>query len=129
MCLFCNIVEGSVPSKKVYEDDCVLAFLDISQAGYGHTLVVPKKHYRNIYDVEEETLAHLIKVVKKLAIEITEKVGADGCNIVSNNNEAAQQAIMHLHFHIIPRFKGDDFLMRGTTHDYDLDEVLHKIID
>ncbi|MBO4218411.1 MAG: HIT family protein [Erysipelotrichaceae bacterium] len=129
MCLFCEIIEGNIPSKKVYEDDQVLAILDISQATRGHTLVMPKQHFRNIYDIDPQTLAHLIEVVRKLAIQITEKTGAAGCNILSNNNEAAGQSVMHLHFHIIPRYPEDDWQFPTPSHDYDLDEILHQITD
>ncbi len=129
MCLFCEIIEGNIPSKKVYEDDKVLAILDISQMTKGHTLVMPKQHFRNIYDVDSETLAHLMEVVRKLAIQITEKTGALGCNIFNNNNEAAGQSVMHLHFHIIPRYADDGFKLPALSHDYDLDEVLHQLTD
>ena len=129
MCLFCEIIEGNIPAKKVYEDDKVLAILDISQITRGHILVMPKQHFRNIYDVDSETLAHLMEVVRKLAVQITEKTGALGCNIVNNNNEAAGQSVMHLHFHIIPRYQDDGFQIPAPSHDYNLDEVLHQLTD
>ncbi|MGI6581830.1 MAG: HIT family protein [Erysipelotrichaceae bacterium] len=127
MCVFCSIIKGDIPTNLVYEDDVVMAILDISQATKGHTLVIPKKHYVNIYDVEEETLKHMIAVCKKMAILLTDRLNADGCNIVSNNNEAAGQAVGHIHFHVIPRYVGDDYYIRGQVHDYDLKEILAKI--
>ena len=87
MCVFCKIVKGELPTNLVYEDDVVMAILDISQATKGHTLVIPKKHFVNIYDVDEDTVKHMITVCKKMAILLTDKLNADGCNIVSNNNE------------------------------------------
>ena len=127
MCVFCSIIKGDIPTNLVYEDDVVMAILDISQATKGHTLIIPKKHYVNIYDVEEETLKHMIVVSKKIAILLTDKLNADGCNIVSNNNEAAGQAIGHIHFHVIPRYVDDVYYIRGQVHDYDLKEILAQI--
>lgn len=130
-CIFCKIINKEIPSKIVYEDELVLAILDLSQATYGHTLVMPKKHYENIYEIDDETLAHLIKIVKKLAIKIKNKLNAKGINILNNNETAAGQSIMHLHFHIIPRYDNDDLLIKFIDHNKDisLDEVLNKIND
>lgn len=106
-CLFCKIVQGKVPSAKVYEDEDVFAFLDINPVNPGHTLVVSKRHFINIFDVPEEELKKLIVVVKKLSRSIKEALGADGINIEMNNEKGAGQLINHIHFHIIPRFEGD----------------------
>ena len=127
MCIFCNIVEGSIPSKKVYEDENILAILDISQATEGHTLVLPKKHYENILDIDKETLASLIEVVRSLSIKIVNNTGALGCNILNNCGEVSGQTVNHIHFHIIPRYKKDDLDIKFPTHELDLDEVLKKI--
>ncbi|MGI6608593.1 MAG: HIT family protein [Erysipelotrichaceae bacterium] len=129
MCIFCSIVKGELPTNLVYEDDIVMAILDLSQATRGHTLVIPKKHFVNIYDVDEETVKHMIAVCKKMAILLTDKLYADGCNIVSNNNEVAGQAVRHIHFHVIPRYANDDYYIRGQSHDYDLKEILSEIKD
>lgn len=128
-CIFCKIINKEIPSKIVYEDELVLAILDLSQATYGHTLVMPKKHYENIYEIDDETLAHLIKIVKKLAIKIKNILNAKGINILNNNEIAAGQSIMHLHFHIIPRYDNDDLIIKFVDHnkDFSLDEVLNKI--
>ncbi len=128
-CIFCKIINKEIPSKIVYEDELVLAILDLSQATYGHTLVMPKKHYENIYEIDDKTLAHLINVVKMLAIKIKNKLNASGINILNNNETAAGQSVMHLHFHIIPRYDNDDLLIKFIDHNKDisLDEVLNKI--
>lgn len=128
-CIFCKIINKEIPSKIVYEDDLVIAILDLSQATYGHTLVMPKKHYANIYEIDDDTLAHLIKVVKELAIKLKNKLHADGINILNNNDEAAGQTIMHYHIHILPRYKNDDLNISFTDHskDTNLDDVLNKI--
>ena len=101
MCIFCDIIEGKIPSKKVYEDDRVLAILDISQVTYGHTIVMPKQHVKNILEADEETVTACMKVVHSLARQIVTNTKAAGCNILNNCNEVAGQSVDHLHFHII----------------------------
>lgn len=109
MCVFCRIVEGSIPSYKVYEDDDVLAILDISQATIGHTLVMPKIHVSNILESSDELNQKLFKVVGILSKRISENLNCEGINIVSNNKQLAGQTVDHLHIHIIPRYIDDDF--------------------
>ena len=106
-CIFCKIIKGEIPCSKVYENDKVLAFLDISPVNKGHTLVVPKKHFTNILDIDEKELDEVGRVVRKVAPAVKEAVDADGLNIMSSNGEAAGQVVMHSHIHIIPRFKDD----------------------
>lgn len=108
-CLFCKIIAGEIPSTKIYVDDTVLAFLDIHPTNIGHTLVIPKTHYANIYETPDGTLAHMMMVVKKLSVSIKSAVGADGINIEMNNDSVAGQIIFHTHLHIVPRFSGDGF--------------------
>ena len=107
-CIFCAIAEGEIPSFKVYEDEQVLAYLDINPFSKGHTLVIPKKHSAGLVDTDDETLAVVIARVKKVAAHLKEKLGCDGFNIVQNNGEAAGQTVRHVHFHIVPRWTGDD---------------------
>lgn len=107
-CIFCMIANHEIDSSVIYEDDKVMAFLDLSQVTKGHTLVVPKKHYANIMECDPETLAHLIQVTQMLAGRIVERCDAKGCNILNNCNEVAGQSVMHLHFHIIPRYSEND---------------------
>ena len=131
MCVFCEIIKGNIPSAKVYEDNDILAILDISQVTRGHTLVMPKKHVENILECDDETLQHLITVTKKLAAKITENLGAGGCNILNNTNPVAGQSVMHLHFHIIPRYGAEDAISVDFKPDhepYDLNEVLSDIL-
>lgn len=129
MCIFCKIIDGSIPSSKVYEDDKILAILDLSQTTYGHTLVMPKKHYQNILEIPHDELADLMIKVQDIAKKITSKLNANGVNILANTNEAAGQTVMHLHIHIIPRYDMTD----GITIDFkpnenaNLNEVLNKI--
>ena len=107
-CIFCAIAAGEIPSFKFYEDEQVLAYLDINPFSKGHTLVIPKKHSTGLLDTDDETLAAIVARVKKVAAHIQEKLGCDGFNIVQNNGEAAGQTVRHVHFHIVPRWNGDD---------------------
>jgi len=110
-CLFCKIIDGEIPSMKIYEDENALAFLDINYVNQGHTLVIPKQHSKNIFDIEKESLHKTIEVVKKVSKIIKESLNADGVNIHLNNESDAGQVIFHTHFHIIPRFKNDNIKM------------------
>ena len=106
-CLFCKIIQGEIPSAGVYEDDSSFAFLDIKPVNPGHTLLIPKEHYANLYELPDELLVTMAPVVKKLAVAIKKAANADGINIGMNNDPAAGQIIFHVHFQIIPRFSGD----------------------
>lgn len=107
MCIFCKILNGEIPSYKIYEDENVYAFLDIADDAIGHTLVIPKNHYENILDIPEFELESIIKAVKKISLHYTENCGFTGVNIMNASGQSAQQTVFHLHFHIIPR-KEDD---------------------
>ena len=106
-CIFCKIAAGEIQSATVYEDDDFRAILDLGPAAKGHTLVIPKSHSDNLLSVEPDTAAKALKVISKTANAIKEALGCDGINVVQNNGEAAGQTVMHLHFHIIPRYKND----------------------
>ena len=106
-CIFCKIANGEIPSATIYEDDDFRAILDLGPAAKGHTLVIPKSHSDNLLSVEPDTAAKALKVISKTANAIKEALGCDGINVVQNNGEAAGQTVMHLHFHIIPRYKND----------------------
>ncbi len=106
-CIFCKIVAGEIPSFKVYEDNDVLAFLDIKPATKGHTLVIPKQHFENVFDVSEEALQKVAVVAKKLSAKIKNVLSADGIRLSQSNGKAAGQDVMHFHLHIIPRYEND----------------------
>jgi histidine triad (HIT) family protein len=101
-CIFCQIIKGKAPANIVYQDQYVMAFLSNRPVNAGHTLVVPKKHYENIYDITEEEAAQLFKIVKRVALAVKDAVSAEGIRIVQNNGEAAGQVVFHLHVHVIP---------------------------
>ena len=107
-CIFCAIAAGEIPSFKVYEDELVLAYLDINPFAKGHTLVIPKAHSEGLLDTDDRTLQDVIVRVKKVAAHLKAKLGCDGFTIVQNNGEAAGQTVRHVHFHIVPRWTGDD---------------------
>ena len=101
-CPFCKIADGTASASLVYEDDNVLAFLDINPSSIGHTLVVPRDHWENIHEIPEKILAEIIIVTKKISIAIKKTVNAEGIKIIQLNGRAAGQMVMHIHFHIIP---------------------------
>ena len=106
-CIFCEIVKGNIPCFKIYEDENVLAFLDAANDIYGHTLVVSKKHYENVADCPERTLGKIMASVKKIATHYVKDLGFTGVNILNNSGKSAEQSVMHIHFHILPRFEND----------------------
>lgn len=106
-CIFCKIVNGEMPSYKIYEDDFCYAFLDISNDIYGHTLVIPKKHYENVMTCDNKTLSRVLEVCKKIGTHYVKDCGFDGFNIINACGKAAEQSVFHVHFHILPR-KNDD---------------------
>ena len=107
--IFMKIIRREVPADIVYEDDDTLAFLDVKPAVPGHTLVIPKKPIRNIFDADDATLAAVMSTVRKIAPAVRDAVGAHGVHINSNHEAAAGQIVFHLHFHIIPRHSRDEF--------------------
>lgn len=109
-CIFCKIVKGEVPSYKIYEDENVLAFLDINPVNKGHTLVIPKKHYENIYDISDKDLENVTMVTKTLAKKYKKVCEADGFTIQQANEKAGGQVVFHYHVHLIPRYDEDDLV-------------------
>ncbi|HLR70088.1 MAG TPA: HIT family protein [Pseudogracilibacillus sp.] len=115
-CLFCKIIEGEIPSAKVYEDEHVYAFMDISQVTTGHTLIIPKVHTRNIYDTPPEVASELFARVPKIAQAIKKAYKPAGINLLNNNEAPAMQTVFHLHIHLIPRYGEDDgFNLKWVT--------------
>lgn len=106
-CIFCKIVSGEIPSRKIYEDQHTLAFLDIARDVDGHILAVPKKHVKSILDCDEETLCRLMRTVKRISDHLTGPCGYDGVNLLNASDESAGQSVPHFHIHIIPRKRGD----------------------
>ena len=118
-CIFCKIAQKEAPTNTVYEDEKVVAFMSIQPINAGHTLVIPKKHYENIYEIPEEEVTYLYRIVKKLAHAVKKAVNAEGIRIVQNNGEAAGQVIFHLHVHIIPLNKDRPWIHHPENRDAD----------
>jgi histidine triad (HIT) family protein len=106
-CVFCRIIRGDAPALRVYEDDRVLAFLDINPCSPGHTLIIPKAHVGRLENLSEEDASALFKALHKLTGKIQEAVGAPATTIGINNGPESGQEVPHLHIHVIPRFRGD----------------------
>ena len=104
-CIFCKIANGEIPSKTLYEDEQFRVILDLGPATKGHALILPKSHYKNLYELPDATAADVMKLAKKMAAQMTEKLGCDGFNLVQNNHEVAGQTVFHFHMHLIPRYK------------------------
>jgi histidine triad (HIT) family protein len=119
-CIFCKIINGEIPSAKVYEDENVFAFLDLSQVTKGHTLVIPKVHKENIYELTEDVASNLFAAVPKVANGIKKAYKPAGLNLLNNNGEFAGQSVFHIHLHLIPRYdKNDGFDAIWKTHNDD----------
>ncbi|MFC4024521.1 HIT family protein [Oceanobacillus longus] len=132
-CIFCKIINGDIPSAKVYEDEHVYAFLDLSQVTKGHTLVIPKTHTKNIFETPPEVAKELFARVPVIANAIKKTYRPLGMNLLNNNEAAAEQSVFHLHIHIIPRFgDSDGYTPNWTVHtdDYtseDLQNIASEI--
>lgn len=114
-CIFCKIAAGEIPAHKVYEDDQVMAFLDIAHWTKGHTLILPKSHHADLLDTPDEIVAKIAVLAKDLALNYKPTLAADGFNINNNCGEVAGQEVMHYHVHLIPRYKGEEFKIQ-TLH-------------
>ncbi|HIJ66698.1 MAG TPA: HIT family protein [Planctomycetes bacterium] len=129
-CIFCKIVIGKIPCKKIYEDDSVIAFLDIRPVSDGHTLVVPKAHFERLHQCPPEVLGSIGACVAKIAQAVVGAVGGGGYNVLCNNGRVAGQLVDHVHFHIIPRNEGDEVFTRWPAYEYEqgrADELAVKI--
>ena len=122
-CLFCKMIAGQIPVTKIYEDDIVLAFLDIGPISDGHTLVIPKRHYEQLHDCPAEILAQIASRLGKIAGAVSSAMDSDGYNVLCNNGRAAGQVIEHLHFHIIARNTGDGLLGRWPSYKYKAGQI------
>ena len=106
-CIFCDIISGDIPSRKVFEDIWTLSFMDVAKDVDGHILVVPKTHAKNILDCDEETLAHVMNTVKRISNHLVNRCGYAGVNLLNASDECAGQSVPHFHIHIIPRKPND----------------------
>ncbi|MHC4424292.1 MAG: HIT family protein [Planctomycetota bacterium] len=122
-CVFCKMVAGQIPVTKIYEDEVVLAFLDIGPISNGHTLVIPKQHFEKLHDCPAELLSNFASHLGWIAKAVVAAMNSDGYNVLCNNGRAAGQLIDHLHFHIIPRNTGDGLFNRWPSYKYDAGRI------
>lgn len=127
-CVFCKMAEGQIPVTKIYEDQTLLAFLDIGPVSDGHTLVIPKQHFEKLHDCPPDILGKVSSRLGKIAKAVTEAMSAEGYNLLCNNGYAAGQIVKHLHFHIIPRNTGDGVFDRWPAYRYK-DGKIEQIAD
>lgn len=129
-CIFCKIAAGEIPSATLYEDDDFRVILDLGPATKGHALILPKEHYANLYEINEEVAGKAFKLAKKMITRLTDVLGCDGYNVVQNNGESAGQTVFHFHMHLIPRYKDDNAGFgwnTGKLTEEDKNEILEKL--
>ena len=122
-CVFCKIVNGDIPSNTIYENSEFKVIMDISPATKGHVLVLPKEHFKDIYDIDAETAGKLSQLAAVVARALKEVLHCDGLNIIQNNGEIAGQTVFHFHMHLIPRYEGDDVTVKWKEHSMDAEEM------
>lgn len=130
-CIFCKIVKGEIPCTKIYEDQLILAFLDIMPANKGHCLVMPKNHYETFTEIPPNELSDLFVAAQKVSKAISSALGNKGYNILVNNDKTAGQLIPHAHIHIIPRFRGDRIRLSWGHKKYkgkEIEKIKEKIV-
>ncbi|MDD5086257.1 MAG: HIT family protein [Candidatus Nanoarchaeia archaeon] len=130
-CIFCKIIKSEIPCNKIYEDEKFFAFLDIAPVNKGHTLVIPKKHYKNLLDMPEEEIKGYMEAVKKVSDAVMKGVDADGISISISNEKAAGQVVMHAHIHVIPRFDDDGLKLwpQGKYEEGESEKTREKIVN
>ena len=129
-CIFCKLANGEIPTATLYEDEDFRVILDANPASKGHALILPKEHYRNLYDLDDELAAKVLVLAKKMINLLKDKFGCTGYNVVQNNEEAAGQTVFHFHMHLIPRYDNDNVGLGWHMHeltDEERDEILAKV--
>lgn len=129
-CIFCKIANGEIPAATLYEDEDFRVILDLGPASKGHALILPKEHYANLYELDDEVASKVLVLAKKMITKLTDVLGCDGYNLVQNNGEVAGQTVHHFHMHLIPRYEGDQVGLTwtpGTLNEEDKEEILSKL--
>ena len=129
-CIFCKIAAGEIPSYTIYEDDDFKAFMDISPASKGHTILIPKEHADNLFELDETVASKLLPVAVRIAKALKAELHCEGLNLLQNNGEIAGQTVFHFHMHIIPRYKVDKVVVKWVEDKYEgepLDQLSEKI--
>ena len=129
-CIFCKLANGEIPTATLYEDEDFRVILDASPASKGHALILPKEHYANLYELDDEVAAKVLVLAKKMITKLTDLLGCDGYNIVQNNGEVAGQTVFHFHMHLIPRYLNDGNQEKLTWNHADISaEEIEKIAE
>ena len=118
-CVFCKIIRGEIPCCKVYEDDLILAFLDIAPFNIGHTVIIPKDHQNSITTLDEIYANRIIKIAPKIGVALMRTINAEGFNLFLNNGSVAGQTVWHCHMHVLSRFAGDKVVISSEPQKYD----------
>ncbi|MGN1266313.1 MAG: HIT family protein [Dorea sp.] len=129
-CIFCKLANGDIPTATLYEDDDFRVILDAGPASKGHALILPKEHYANLYELDDELAAKVLVLAKKMITKLTDILGCDGYNIVQNNGETAGQTVFHFHLHMIPRYKDDNVGLSwnpGELTEEDKEDIVSKM--
>ena len=126
-CVFCRIIKGEIPCTKIYEDDMVLAFLDIAPFNFEHTIIVPKDHHHSITTLGSDYLNAIINLAPKIGTAIMRATGAEGFNIFQNNGRVAGQTVPHVHFHVLPRFADDAVIISASQKKYESTEAMAEL--
>jgi histidine triad (HIT) family protein len=122
-CIFCKIANGEIPSRTIYEDDDFRVILDLAPATKGHALILPKEHFKNLYEISDDTAAKVLPLAKKMAEKMTNRLGCEGFNLIQNNNEIAGQSVFHFHMHLIPRYTDDNQNLVMKPNEVSADEL------
>lgn len=129
-CIFCKIANGDIPSATLYEDERFRVILDLGPAAKGHALILPKRHFANLYEIDDETAAAAMVLAKKMAAAMTKALGCSGFNLVQNNGEVAGQTVFHFHMHLIPRYDNDGVRLGwkpGSLTETEKEEILASV--
>ena len=129
-CIFCKLASGEIQTNTIYEDEQFRVILDAAPASKGHALILPKEHYANLYEIDEEVAGNAMKLAKRLVTKMTDALKCDGFNLVQNNGEVAGQTVFHFHLHLIPRYKEDQVGLgwkMGELTDADREDILAKL--
>ena len=122
-CIFCKLANGDIPTNSIYEDEDFNVILDASPATKGHALILPKQHYANMFEIDDEILAKAAKLAKRVITHEKEVLGCDGYNVLQNNGEVAGQTVFHFHMHLIPRYDGEKAIIDWDHKDFSDDEM------
>ena len=122
-CIFCRIVAGELPSERIYEDEHTIGFMDINPWVRGHALVVPRRHSRNLWEIEDEDLHRTASAAKQVALAMRDRLDAEGVNLLNSTEQAAWQTVFHFHVHVIPRYRDDPMRLPGKPREPEPDEL------